>query len=127
MADSIPSLRRLVNELRAEVRELKSRPAEVVEKVLVREVPVDVVREIKIPVIEYVEKVVNRPIIQYIENPAPPREVITKLVEIEVPVEKLRIVPVYLDRPVYQDNPDHIETIRKLQEKLCQFTSQLDS
>lgn len=70
MADSIPSLRRLVNELRAEIRELKSRPAEIVTSVEYRDL--EVVRE----------------------------------------------------KPVYQDNPDHIATIRKLQEKLCQYTSQ---
>ena len=72
MADSIPSLRRQVNELRAEIRELKARPVEVVEKVKYRD-----------------------------------REVVR-------------------EKPVYQDNPDHIATIRKLQEKLCQYTSQLD-
>ncbi len=72
MEDSIPSLRRLVNELRAEVRALKSRPVEVVEKI------------------------------------------------VNVNVDRV------IDRPVYQDNPDHIATIRKLQEKLCQYTSQSD-
>ena len=36
MADSIPSLRRVVNELRAKIRELESRPADVVVNEVVR-------------------------------------------------------------------------------------------
>lgn len=87
MADSIPKLRRLLNEANERIRELEAMPPVEVEKVVYRDVPVTVPGP-----------VVNTP-----------REVVT------------------IERVVYQDNPDHIETIRKLQEKLCQYTSQLDS
>lgn len=86
MADSIPSLRRLVNELRAKIRELESRPADVV---------------------------VNE-VVRVVETPGPVKVIETR-VEIPGP-----------ERLVYQDNPDHINTIRKLQERLCQYTSQSD-
>ena len=84
MADSIPSLRAMVNKLSAEIRELKAAKSEVVtvEKVVIKEVPV--IQE----------------------------KVITETVRVTV------------EKPVYQDNPEHIKTIRALQEKLCQFTSQ---
>ena len=84
MADSIPSLRAMVNKLSAEIRELKAAKSEVVtvEKVVIKEVPV--IHE----------------------------KVITETVRVTV------------EKPVYQDNPEHIKTIRALQEKLCQFTSQ---
>ena len=84
MADSIPSLRAMVNKLSAEIRELKAAKSEVVtvEKVVIKEVPV--IQE----------------------------RVITETVKVIV------------EKPVYQDNPEHINTIRALQEKLCQFTSQ---
>ena len=84
MADSIPSLRAMVNKLSAEIRELKAAKSEVVtvEKVVIKEVPV------------IQEKVITE------------------------------TVKVIVEKPVYQDNPEHIKTIRALQEKLCQFTSQ---
>lgn len=84
MADSIPSLRAMVNKLSAEIRELKAAKSEVVtvERVVIKEVPV------------IQEKVITE--------------------TVKVTVEKV----------VYQDNPEHIKTIRALQEKLCQFTSQ---
>lgn len=84
MADSIPSLRAMVNKLSAEIRELRAAKSEVVtvERVVIKEVPV------------IQEKVITE--------------------TVKVTVEKV----------VYQDNPEHIKTIRSLQEKLCQFTSQ---
>lgn len=88
MADSIPSLRRLVNELSAKLREAESKPLVVVQGD---------------PVIQYVEKIVEKIVTVKELVPSPP---IVKL--------------------VYVDNPDHIDTIRKLQEKICQFTSQSD-
>lgn len=48
-------------------------------------------------------------------------EVIERVVEVE------RLVPHIVERIVYHDNPDHIETIRKLQEQLCLYISQPDS
>lgn len=55
----------------------------------------------------------------------------------ELEAREPEIVTVYVDRVievqspnvevVYRDNPEHIETIKALQEKLCQFTSQSDS
>lgn len=85
MADSIPKLRRLLNEANEKIRELESRGPVEIEKIVYRDVPVDRV----------VDRVVTGP-----------REVVT------------------VERVVYRDNPDHIETIKRLQEKLCQYTSQ---
>lgn len=98
MADSIPSLRALVNKLSAEIRELKAAPVKTVDRVITREVPVDRIVQ--------VEKVVIK------EVPVIQEKVITETVKVTV------------EKPVYQDNPEHIKTIRALQEKLCQFTSQ---
>ena len=72
MADSIPSLRAMVNKLSAEIRELKAAKSEAIT----------------------VGKVIT---------------------------ETIKVI---VEKPVYQDNPEHIKTIRALQEKLCQFTSQ---
>lgn len=47
-------------------------------------------------------------------------------VTVEVVRDIIREVP-GPDRIIYQDNPEHIATIRRLQEKLCQSTSQSDS
>lgn len=62
---------------------------------------------------EVVERVVEvkGPVVR-VEVPGP-----TRFVSIEVPGP---------ERVVYCDNPDHVETIRKLQEQLWQFTSALD-
>lgn len=63
-------------------------------------------------------------------------EVVERIVEVKSPVVRVevpgptRFVPVEVpgpERVVYHDNPDHIETIRKLQEQLWQFTSVWDS
>lgn len=72
--------------------------------------------------------------IQELESRKP--EVVERVVEVkganvyvEVP-GPTRFVPVEVqgpEREVYCDNPDHIETIRKLQEQLWQFTSVWDS
>lgn len=58
------------------------------------------------------------------------QEAQAKIAELEArgPVVVERVVEVagperVVERVVYQDNPDHIKTIRALQEKLCQFTS----
>lgn len=47
-------------------------------------------------------------------------------VTVEV-IKEVRVEVPGAERIIYQDNPDHISTIRRLQEQLCQFTSQLDS
>lgn len=47
-------------------------------------------------------------------------------VTVEVVKEVLVEVP-GADRIIYQDNPEHIATIRRLQEQLCQSISQSDS
>lgn len=101
MADSIPSLREKVAELQQRIAELESRG------------PVEVER------IVYVDREVE------IEVPGPER-VVEKIVEVEVPVayyppSYYRVVE---DVPVYIDNPEYERTIRTLQDKLCQFTSQ---
>lgn len=89
MTDSIPSLRRKLNEANARNRELESRGADVVERV------VEVVRE--------VER------------------------RVEVPVYINRVKELVTERVVYHDNPDHLETIKKLQEQLWLLSSQSDS
>lgn len=72
MADSIPSLRRQVNSLQEQLRELRKKQTEqsavTQERIVFRDVPV--VKEVL----------------------------------------------------VYVDNPDHVATIRKLQENLCRYT-----
>lgn len=103
MADSIPSLRRKLAEASARIQELESRKPEVVERIV----------EVKGPVVR-------------VEVPGP-----TRFVNVEVPgpervVEVERLVPHVVERVVYHDNPDHIETIRKLQEQLCLYISQSD-
>lgn len=87
MADSIPSLRRKLDEANARIADLEAKEPETVE--VIREV----VREVEVEV----ERVV------YVDRP------------LEVHV------------PVYVDRPELIDTIRNLQEQLCQFTSQSDS
>lgn len=76
MADSIPKLRRLLNEAHERIRELEASAG----------------------VVEVVD--------------------VVKRVEIEVPGP---------ERVVYVENPELIETIRSLQDQICQFTSQSDS
>lgn len=89
MADSIPSLRRKLNEANERNRHLESQLGIVTERVV--EVVKEVERRVEVPV--------------YINNIR------------ERVVEKI----------VYHDNPDHLETIRKLQEQLWQYTSVSDS
>lgn len=65
--------------------------------------------------------------IRELEAREPERVVEVKEVVREVPGPERVITPapviVEVERIVYQDNPDHIETIRKLQAKLCQSIS----
>lgn len=117
MADSIPSLRRKLAEANARIQELESRPARVVE------------REVKV-----------RGDTVYVETPGPTRFVPVetpgpeRVVEVVREVETLVPVPMYpetvrrieTERVVYCDNPDLVDTIRKLQEQLWQYTSQTD-
>ena len=116
MADSVPKLRRLLNEARERIRQLESmpKPEPVVE---IREV----VREVPGP-----ERVVYRDV---------PVEVVkTEIKEVEKPVpfiEKVAVYPetvrrVEVEKVVYVDNPEHIMTIKILQDRLCQYTSASD-
>ena len=126
MADSIPKLRRIVNEQAERIRELEARPATVVvEKVVEKTVAVPgPVRYVDKPVPFEVEVVKWRDVVEKVQSPP---EVITKVVEVESPVEVIKYVNIPgPERVIYQDNPDHLATIRALQEKLCQFTSQSD-
>jgi hypothetical protein len=47
-------------------------------------------------------------------------------VTVEV-IKEIRVEVPGADRIIYQDNPDHIATIRRLQEQLCLYFSQSDS
>lgn len=47
-------------------------------------------------------------------------------VTVEVVREVVREIP-GPERIIYQDNPEHVATIRSLQERLCQSISQSDS
>lgn len=100
MADSVPKLRRLLNEARERIRQLESMPK-------------------PDPVVE-IREVVR-------EVPGPER-VVEKLVPF---VEKVAVYPetvrrVEVERVVYVDNPEHIMTIKILQDRLCQYTSASD-
>ena len=99
MADSIPSLRRLVNELQVKIRELESRPPVVVEKIVHALGPERIVEKVVLKEVPGPERIVERVILK--EHPATVTE-----------------------RVVYIDNPDHIEMIKTLQGKLCQSISQ---
>lgn len=92
MADSIPSLRRQLAEVNAELQALKSQPPVEVVREVVRtvEVPVEVVRE--------VEKRVEVPV--YVE------------------VERVRYERVEVPTQVYVTDPELEVTIRELQEAL---------
>lgn len=124
MADSIPSLRRKLDEANAEIDRLKdvvsNRPVKVVDRVVEREVPVEVVVykdrvvEVEVPGperIEYVDRVVER------EVPGPERvEYVDRPVKVEVPVYRTR----YIEYPTveYIENPEHLRMIEELQGKL---------
>lgn len=122
MADSIPSLRRKLNEANAEIARLKdvvaNRPVKVVDRIVDREVPVEVVvykdRVVEVPGperIEYVDRVVER------EVPGPERvEYVDRPVKVEVPVYRTR----YIEYPTveYIENPEHLRMIEELQGKL---------
>lgn len=102
-----------------------------VEKIVYRDVPVEVVREIPGS-----ERIVEKTVTEYIEREVEvlvPFEVekvvyrdVIKEVEVKVPQYPPSVQRIETERIVYQDNPDHIETIRRLQERLCQYTSQSD-
>lgn len=97
MADSIPSLRRKLQEAQAKIAELEARgPAEVVRTVTV-EVPIETVRHVD------------------------------RFKEIEVPVEVVRYEYIDRVQIEYVTDPAQEATIRQLQEDLraCQ-SSQLD-
>lgn len=124
MADSIPSLRRKLDEANAEIAKLKdvvaNRPVKVVDRVVDREVPVDVVVykdrvvEVEVPGperVEYVDRIVER------EVPGPVRiEYVDRVVERKVPVYQTR----YIEYPTveYIENPEHLRMIEELQGKL---------
>lgn len=156
MADSIPSLRRKLNEAMARIRELESRPPEIREVVREVQLPGEVIiKEVEKPIpfevvkVEYRDKIVEVPgetVTVEIEKPVPFevevvkwREVVKEGPERVVTVERIVEVPgpervfervveiAGPERVIYQDNPDHIAMIKKLQEKLCQFTSQSGS
>lgn len=116
MTDSAPALRRMLNEARERIRELEAREIEVheIERVVYVDKPRDVLQTV------YVDRVVEVPgPATEVEKPVP--------FEVLVPQYPPSVERVEIFREVYVDNPDHIETIRALQEKLCQFTSQSDS
>ena len=100
LADSVPKLRRLLNEARERIRQLESmpKPDPIVE---IREV----VREVPGP-----ERVVEK-LVPFVEKVAAYPETVRR-----VEVEKV----------VYVDNPEHIMTIKILQDRLCQYTSASD-
>ena len=110
MADSIPSLRRKLQEAQTKIAELEARGPVEVERIITREVPVEVVREI----------------VRTVEL-QPEKETVIKVVEVEVPFETVRYE--YIDRvqTEYVTDPALESTIRQLQEELraCQ-SSQLD-
>ena len=108
--DSIPSLRRKLAEAQAKIAELEARSPTEVERVVTREVPVEVVRE----VIRTVEV-------------QPEKETVIKVVEVEVPFETVRYEYIDRVRIEYVTDPTLEATIRQLQEELraCQ-SSQLD-
>ena len=158
MAESIPQLRRLLNDATARIRELESKPpvtVEVVKEVMVSGPERVVVKEVITPGperVEYRDRVVKVPVAmpaevvtitrEVIKEVPGPVEVKTVFVEVEKIVEVVKEVPgpevvrvveiktpdltPQTERLVYTDNPDHIETIKKLQDKICQLSSQLD-
>ena len=85
------------------------------ERTVYRDVPVEVPGP---------ERIVER----IVEVPGPTRDV-EKLVpfEVQVPMYPPSVQRVEVIKEVYVDNPAHIEMIQLLQERVCQFTSQLDS
>lgn len=95
MADSIPSLRRKLDEANEEIARLKdelsNRPVKVVDRIVDREVSVEVPGPERV---EYVDRVVDR----------------------EVPVYRTR----YIEYPTveYIENPEHLRMIEELQGKL---------
>lgn len=98
MTDSIPHLRRIINDQAAKIRNLESEL--VVEK----------------EVVKYVDRVV--------EIHVPSEPVVNTVVEtVYVPLPGERVVE-EVERIVYVDNPEHIAMIRKLQK--CLSISQSD-
>ena len=94
MADSIPSLRRKLDEANAEIARLK-----------------DVVSNRPVEVVVYKDRIVER------EVPGPVRiEYVDRVVEREVPVYRTR----YIEYPTveYIENPEHLRMIEELQGKL---------
>lgn len=127
MADSIPKLRRLLNEANARIRELESRAVPEPE-VRVVEKPVEVVkyvdRVVEKPVLKEVEKVVYR------DNPVEVVRYVDRIVEKPVLKEvKVAYYPPSVERVeteklVYCQDPAQEETIRQLQDQICRLTSQ---
>lgn len=101
-------------------------PERVVYKDVIEEVPgPERVVEKNVPI--YVDRIEYRDVIKEVEVPV---EVLVDnpvIVEVPIPQYPPSVERVEILREVYVDNPSHIETIRALQEKLCQFTSQSDS
>lgn len=117
MADSIPSLLRKNAELQAQVDDLRAEMASLREDLAKK--PREVVREVAVDgktvaCLVEVEREVDRPVVvlRDIEGQAVERDVV---VPVTVAVEK--------DRVVYQDNPDHIETIRRLQARIRELSA----
>lgn len=144
MADSIASLRIKLDEAKRRIIDLEKRKPEVIERIVeveriietpgperIVEVPVpfevirveyrDVIKEVQVPGPERVTE-------RVVEVPGPTRDV-EKLVpfEVQVPMYPPSVQRVEVIKEVYVDNPAHIEMIQLLQERVCQFTSQLDS
>lgn len=116
MADSIPSLRRKLNEALAEIGRLKGQLADV---------PAPVVRTEYV----YVDRPVPGPVreVEVIKEVKSPPEIRVEYVDREVRVPD----PVYVTRTVteYVDNPAHLRMIDELQERLAEWQtiSQSDS
>lgn len=98
MADSIPKLRRLLNEAQEEIRELKARAAEVVERVVEVERIVEVERVVEVPV----------------EVPVP--------FEVPVAMYPPSVQMIETDRIVYVESPELIETVRRLQARVIDLS-----
>lgn len=67
--------------------------------------------------------------VKELESREPEIRIVEKIIDrvVEVPVRSVEILEKTVESVVYVDNPEHIETINKLKERLCQYTSQSDS
>ena len=114
MADSVPSLRRLVNELQVKIRELESRPLVVVEKIVHALGPERIVEKVVLKEVVGPERIVEKVVLKEVVGP---ERIVERVILKEQPAT-------VTERVVYIDNPDHIEMIKTLQGKLCQSISQ---